>query len=81
MNNGSSDDTAAKISDLPTLIIKNLINQGKGASLMRGFQYLQQKVRAAICMDADTQHDPENIPKFIEAMNEYPNHIIIGAYA
>ncbi|WP_306686609.1 hypothetical protein [Candidatus Coxiella mudrowiae] len=30
-------------------------------------------------MDADTQHDPHNIPKFIQAMEEYPNHIIIGA--
>ncbi|AAO90572.1 glycosyltransferase family 2 protein [Coxiella burnetii] len=80
VDDGSTDATAAQLSDLPAIIIKNLINQGKGASLMRGFQHLQQlKVRAAICMDADTQHDPQDIPKFIEAMNEYPNHIIIGA--
>ena len=80
IDDGSTDDTVAQLSDLPAIIIKNLINQGKGASLMRGFQYLQQwNIRAAICMDADTQHNPQDIPKFIQAMYEYPNHIIIGA--
>lgn len=48
---------------------------------MRSFRHLQElNVHAAICMDADTQHhDPHDIPKFIQAMKEYPNHIIIGA--
>lgn len=80
IDDGSTDQTVMQLENLPVFLLRNLTNQGKGASLMRGFLHLQKlNVRAVICMDADTQHDPHDIPKFIEAMKEYPNHIIIGA--
>ncbi|PMB54713.1 glycosyltransferase family 2 protein [Coxiella endosymbiont of Rhipicephalus microplus] len=80
VDDGSTDQTVMKLEDLPVALLRNSTNQGKGASLMRSFRHLQElNVHAAICMDADTQHDPHDIPKFIQAMKEYPNHIIIGA--
>ena len=69
-----------QLNDLPITLLQNPINQGKGASLLRGFQHVQElNIHAAISMDADTQHDPSDIPKFVEAMHEYLDHIIIGA--
>ena len=80
VDDGSTDSTVAQLTSLPIIILKNPRNQGKGASLMRGFRYTQPlNIRAAICMDADTQHNPADIPKFINAMSAYPDHIIIGA--
>ncbi|MBT8506567.1 glycosyl transferase [Coxiella-like endosymbiont of Rhipicephalus sanguineus] len=80
VDDGSTDQTVMQLENLPVALLRNTTNQGKGASLMRSFRHLQElNVRAAICMDADTQHDPHDIPKFIQAMEEYPNHIIIGA--
>lgn len=80
VDDGSTDSTVTQLTDLPIIILKNPRNQGKGASLMRGFRYIQPlNVRAAICMDADTQHNPADIPKFMNAMLTYPGHIIIGA--
>ncbi len=80
IDDGSTDQTVNQLTGLPITVLKNPVNRGKGASLWQGFQYAQRlNIRAAICMDADTQHDPHDIPKFIQAMNEFPSHIIIGA--
>lgn len=80
VNDGSTDKTVEKLAELPIILLNNTINKGKGASLLQGFRYAQSlKLKATISIDADTQHNPEDIPKFIQAMQQYPNHIIIGA--
>lgn len=80
VDDGSTDSTVSQLTGLPIVTLKNPRNQGKGASLIRGFHYIQSlNIHAAICMDADTQHNPADIPKFINAMLTYPNHIIIGS--
>src|SRR3990167_2904168 len=80
VNDGSTDNTVAQVSDLPIILLNHPVNRGKGASLLEGFKHAQSlNVRAVITIDADTQHDPEDIPKFIHAMQQYPDHLIIGA--
>lgn len=80
VNDGSTDKTVEKLIDLPITLLNNATNKGKGASLLQGFRYAQSlNLKATISIDADTQHDPNDIPKFIAAMHQYPNHIIIGA--
>ena len=54
-------------------------NQGKGKALLTGFDYaIQRGVDAAITLDADGQHDPDEIPLFIEAFRSGQGDIIIG---
>lgn len=80
VNDGSTDKTVEQLSDLPITLLHNPTNRGKGASLFRGFKHIQSlNIDAIITIDADTQHDPNDIPKFINAMHQYPNHLIIGA--
>lgn len=80
VNDGSTDNTLEQLQGLPIKLLSNPTNCGKGASLMNGFKCAQSlNVRAAITIDADTQHDPKDIPNFIGAMLQYPDHLIIGA--
>lgn len=80
INDGSQDNTAIQLAGLPIVLLQNDKNLGKGASLLQGFQYAQSlPIAAAISIDADTQHNPDDIPKFIQAMHHYPDHVIIGA--
>lgn len=80
VNDGSTDDTPGQLAGLPITLINNVTNKGKGACLLQGFQHAQSlNLMATISIDGDTQHNPNDIPKFINAMHKYPNHIIIGA--
>ena len=55
-------------------------NTGKGFALRQGFNYaIQQGYKYAITIDSDGQHFPEDIPKFIEAIEKHPDSIVIGA--
>ncbi|TSA29709.1 MAG: DUF2062 domain-containing protein [Bacteroidetes bacterium] len=55
-------------------------NQGKGIALRRGFaSAIQQGYTHAITIDSDGQHFPEDIPGFIEKVEEEPDAIVIGA--
>jgi len=80
VDDGSIDNTVANIQDLPITILHNGINRGKDASLLRGFSYCQHhQLDAIITIDADTQHNPDDIPKFLAAREQYPHHVILGA--
>ena len=80
VDDGSIDDTAAVIEDLPITILKNPYNMGKAASLWRGFQHaLAQNVHAVITLDGDGQHSPQDIPRLMAQAEETPNTLIIGA--
>ena len=49
------------------LVLRNRHNQGKGYTLIKGFQYAENEgFTHAITIDADYQHDPELINSFFE---------------
>lgn len=80
VDDGSTDNTATHVEDLPITLLRNKINQGKATSLMHGFkQALELNVEAVLTLDADTQHNPADIPRFLHAKIQFPEHIIIGA--
>jgi len=58
-------------------IIRNESNKGKGYSLRMGFEYaLSNNYTHAITIDADMQHDPNCINKFIEISDNF--NMVIG---
>lgn len=80
VDDGSEDGTAQTLSDLPVVVLRNPLNLGKGASLMRGLRYaLEQGVAAVITLDGDGQHSPADIPRLLTKAERCPAHIIIGA--
>ena len=66
----SSDNTAKNAMKAGAIVVSNKSNMGLGGSLRTGFaKALSMKADVVITMDADGQHLPENIPRFLEKIN------------
>ncbi|MBU1651644.1 glycosyltransferase family 2 protein, partial [bacterium] len=79
VDDGSEDKTADIAEKAGAQIVIQAVNSGKGRALRTGF------VAASawhpdwiICLDADGQHDPENIPDFQAAASTGQYGVIIG---
>jgi len=60
-------------------VIRQNVNKGKGVALNTGFAYAREKgYHAVITMDADGQHDPAELPKFVEAYVRTGIPVLIG---
>ena len=70
VDDGSHDGTAAAAAAAGAKVLGNPANMGKGASLARGLRCLfAEGYAAVVCLDADGQHLPDEIPRFLEAAN------------
>jgi glycosyltransferase involved in cell wall biosynthesis len=79
IDDGSTDNTFSIAKDAGVQAMLNLNNQGKGASLIKGFRYaLENNFDAIITMDADGQHLAQDLPSFIEEANDANIHIVLG---
>ena len=79
VDDGSKDDTVVQAEKAGAEVVRQIPNQGKGAALMRGFRYaLERGCSAVVMLDADGQHDPHEIPKFLRAFEETGADLIIG---
>jgi glycosyltransferase involved in cell wall biosynthesis len=79
VNDGSKDRTLAEAVATGARVIDQQPNQGKGAALQRGFRAgLDDGVAAVITLDADGQHDPDEIPLFVDKFRATAADLIIG---
>lgn len=78
VDDGSNDNSFSEIEDIERVEIISLEkNYGKGFALQVGFnEAIKQNFSFIVTLDADNQHDPVFIPKFIEGLEKY--HIVIG---
>ncbi|MBI9072111.1 MAG: glycosyltransferase family 2 protein [Melioribacteraceae bacterium] len=78
IDDGSTDNSMNIIPDSNRITkIIHPLNMGKGAALKSGFQKsLELGFDITITIDADLQHDPSYIPKFINEINNYD--LVIG---
>ncbi len=77
IDDGSTDRTAQVAEEAGAEVVRHKVNSGKGVALNTGFDHaVARGVDAAITLDADGQHDPDEIPLFIEAFRgrERPHH-------
>jgi len=80
VDDGSDDDTAGQVRALPVTLLRNERNLGKAATLWRGAMHaLEQGAEAVITLDADGQHDPNEIPRLLEKAAAHPGAVIIAA--
>ncbi|MFQ5475055.1 MAG: glycosyltransferase family 2 protein [Candidatus Nanoarchaeia archaeon] len=69
IDDGSKDKTSERAEQIGVTVLKHPINLGKGAALKTGCDYaVQQGAKILIVMDSDGQHEPEDIPRFLEAL-------------
>jgi glycosyltransferase involved in cell wall biosynthesis len=82
VDDGSTDSTPDVLASLSGVtVIHHERNQGKGASLLTGFAAALQFADWAITIDADGQHDPEDILSLIfliRAVPEGQRPLVIG---
>ncbi len=79
VDDGSSDDTAAHAAAAGAEMLYQRPNQGKGAALRAGFRYaLDHGYDAVITLDADGQHDPAELPAFLDLDAAQQPDLIIG---
>lgn len=79
VDDGSKDDTAAISEAAGATVLRQIPNQGKGAALKRGFRHaMENGADAVLMLDADGQHDPAEIPKFLHMVTTNNSDLIIG---
>ena len=79
VDDGSKDDTAALAESAGAQVLRQTPNQGKGAALAAGFRRcLAEDCEAVVMLDGDGQHDPDEIPRFLECYASQPVSLIIG---
>jgi len=81
VNDGSTDNTDAILQHFPFIsVIAHSPNRGKGYALRAGFRKaLQEGYQYIITIDSDGQHDAHDLPHFIDALEQYPGSLFIGA--
>jgi glycosyltransferase involved in cell wall biosynthesis len=79
VDDGSQDDTADCARAAGATVLQQRPNAGKGAALRTGFLHaLDSGAPAVVTLDADGQHDPDEIPAFLERFEARRPELIIG---
>ncbi len=79
VDDGSTDATAALAEAAGAIVLRRSPNAGKGAALRAGFRHaLAAGAEAVVTLDADGQHDPDEIPRFVAAFHERRPALIVG---
>jgi lipoyl synthase len=79
VDDGSRDATAQQARQAGALVLQHGANVGKGAALQTGFEWaLRAGKRLAITMDADGQHRPADIPKFLSTYHRTGIPVLLG---
>lgn len=80
IDDGSADSTGEVAASMNAKVIRNRHNAGKGAALKRGFiECLKYNPDIVITLDADGQHDPRDIPKLLQPIEEEEADVVIGS--
>jgi len=75
VDDGSTDSTYSIAKNSGVKVIRRPYNQGYGAALKTGI--IAAKYDVILIMDADGQHNPEDIKKIIEPINRYD--MVVGS--
>jgi glycosyltransferase involved in cell wall biosynthesis len=79
-DDGSTDATSQVAEDAGALVIRVPENRGKGHCLRLLFAEARNRgFDAVIALDSDGQHDPADIPRFLDAHRNDPGSVIVGS--
>jgi glycosyltransferase involved in cell wall biosynthesis len=77
VDDGNTNEDANILNRLGFTIVRLPSNQGKMAAMLVGFKKaLAEGFTHALQIDADGQHDPDDIPRFLRAAEDDPRAII-----
>ena len=79
-DDGSLDNTSEVAEAAGAIVTKHKYNKGYGAAIMTLFQEaIEKKADFIITLDADGQHEPDQIPEILQPLVEDEADIVIGS--
>lgn len=80
VDDGSMDaDLVDLLAKYPVTVIRHPVNMGKGEALRTALNHVHGHGGThMIAVDADGQHDPDDLPLFLQAIRESPGSLLIG---
>ncbi len=80
VDDGSTDaDVGALLGGLDVSLVRHNKNLGKGRAILTGLRHVRERGGASlITVDADGQHNPSDIGKFLPLLREDDTRIIVG---
>jgi glycosyltransferase involved in cell wall biosynthesis len=79
-DDGSKDDTARQAQAAGATVIRHKVNMGYGSAVKTLFRTARdKKADIMVTLDADGQHDPEQIPKIIDPILNEGFDIVLGS--
>lgn len=79
VDDGSADETRAVAARAGATVVPHAQNQGKGAAIRTGLARAQELgPQFAILLDADGQHNPDDIPAFVARQRETGADMVVG---
>ncbi|AMQ18849.1 glycosyltransferase family 2 protein [Thermococcus peptonophilus] len=80
VDDGSKDRTSQVAQNAGAIVIRHEVNKGKGAALKTGFDYaLSDGYDAVVTIDADGQHNPDEIPLLLKPILDDKADLVIGS--
>ncbi|MEP1895294.1 MAG: glycosyltransferase family 2 protein [Alloalcanivorax venustensis] len=77
IDDGSDDNTADIAAGHGAIVVRHPQSLGNGAAIKRGFREASGDI--VVFMDADGQHQPEDIPHLLEEMETTKADMVVGA--
>jgi len=79
VDDGSTDQTASRAAAAGATVVAHGHNQGKGCAVRTGLLHvLREPYSHVLLLDADLQHDPEEIPKLVECATRGVGDFVVG---
>ena len=77
VDDGSKDDTYSVASRKKVIVLKHIVNLGKGGAVKTGCDFaLKNGAKYIILIDSDGQHKPSDIPRFLKKL-EYDDVVFV----
>ena len=79
VDDGSAQPVEPLLEGLAVEVIRHDTNRGKGQAIRTAARHLRQRGDThMITIDADGQHYPEDLPRFLETIERHPDALIVG---
>ncbi|MHB8170672.1 MAG: glycosyltransferase family 2 protein [Thermincolia bacterium] len=80
INDGSTDRTSSMAKSTGVTVIDLPFNLGIGGAMQTGYRYAERNgYDIAVQIDADGQHDPRDLTKLLEVMEQQGRDMVIGS--
>lgn len=79
VDDGSSDKTFEEAKKTGVIVLRHILNRGKGAAVKTGIEYAKlKKADVVVTIDADGQHNPKDIKKLVDALDKKTD-VVLGS--